>query len=154
MVAYDGSEMDDFREDSPDDLVMLEQDYRAEFVVAYAECLLWVGLDWTYDGADPTPLDENYTLDDIAMTAWNDIRSACADFIDANGADLLASGNSAEQSGHDFALTRNGHGTGFWDRCYNPELPEYAPLQHLADAARVYGESDLVVGDDGELYAE
>lgn len=38
-----------------------------------------------------------------------------------------------EQLGHDFCLTRNGHGAGFWDRGWG-HLGEY-----LSDVARTYG---------------
>ena len=50
------------------------------------------------------------------------------------------------QAGHDFWLTRNRHGAGFWDR----GLGERG--QRLTDAAHVYGESYLSIGDDGKVY--
>lgn len=41
-------------------------------------------------------------------------REDCDAFCDANAADLA--GLDAEVCGHDFYLTRNRHGAGFWDR--------------------------------------
>jgi hypothetical protein len=58
---------------------------------------------------------------------------------------------SANGAGHDFWLTRNGHGAGFWDRNYNPS-PLYYACQNLSGAAKAWGEASLYVGDDGLLY--
>lgn len=74
------------------------------------------------------------------------MRETCADFIDANIEDLA--GIDPEQAGHDFWLTRNRHGDGFWDR----GLGERG--ERLSDAARVYSSVDLYVGDDGLIYGE
>ena len=54
---------------------------------------------------------------------------------------------AAQLGGHDFWLTRNGHGAGFWDR--SDCLPEDAG-ERLTDAAEKYGEVDLTV-DDGVI---
>jgi hypothetical protein len=52
------------------------------------------------------------------------------------------------RAGHDFWLTRCGHGAGFWDG----DWPEpYATM--LTDAAKAFGEVDLYVGDDGMIYS-
>jgi hypothetical protein len=66
--------------------------------------------------------------------------SDCADFQEANATDLEAyyeiTGRDAESAGHDFYLTRCGHGAGFWDRGAGEAG------DRLADAARVYGNVD------------
>ena len=50
--------------------------------------------------------------------------------------------------GHDFWLTRNEHGAGFWDK---PEL--YGDDgDRLSDIATSMGGKDLYVGDDGKLH--
>lgn len=54
-----------------------------------------------------------------------------------------------EGTGHDFWLTRNGHGCGFWDR--NDCLPADAG-QRLTAASEKCGEYYLYVGDDGIVY--
>jgi hypothetical protein len=105
-------------------------------VRAYAECLLWQGLDWmgmADDDANPEPLDANYSVDDLAPEAWRAIEADCRAFLAANVADLAEW--DAEQAGYDFCLTRNGHGTGFWDRGRGDAG------ERLSKAARVYGES-------------
>ena len=67
-------------------------------------------------------------------------------FIDANKDD--PEGIDAAQAGHDFWLTRNGHGAGFWDR----GLGERG--DRLTNAAHVYGACDLYLGDDGFVYVQ
>jgi len=121
------------------------------FTAGYLECLLWQGLDWSdMDESDnPTPLDENHGIDDIALEALAAIGAECAEFVEANRADLES---AAEQRpgwdwlGHDFCLTRNGHGAGFWDR----GLGELG--QRLTEASHPYGESGEYVADDGLIY--
>lgn len=50
---------------------------------------------------------------------------------------------------HDFILTRNGHGTGFWDsgRWVKPWG------DRLTELAKTFGEIFCEVGDDGLIYA-
>jgi hypothetical protein len=47
--------------------------------------------------------------------------------------------------GHDFWLTRNGHGAGFWDRGLG-ELGDF-----LTKMSKPFGEATLYVSDDGEV---
>jgi hypothetical protein len=51
-----------------------------------------------------------------------------------------------DYAGHDFWLTRNHHGCGFWDRGLG-ELGD-----QLTKASQQFDEIDLYVGDDGKLY--
>ena len=51
------------------------------------------------------------------------------------------------RAGHDFWLTRNGHGAGFWDGDW-PEPHASA----LNDAAKAFGEAETYLGDDGKVY--
>ena len=55
-------------------------------------------------------------------------------------------GMDAEQIGHDFWLTRNGHGAGFWDRGLG-ERGDWLTAQ-----CKPYGEADVYVGDDGSVH--
>lgn len=131
-----------------------------EFLQAYVTCLLW---SETVDDIDAEPdeygerpaipADYRYGPDDIAPEAMNEIRDDCAGFVRSHGALLLTMGErtgedytAALDGGHNFCLSRNGHGTGFWDRGLG-ELGE-----ELHSAAKVYGTQGLYVGDDGLLY--
>ena len=49
---------------------------------------------------------------------------------------------SAELAGHDFALTRNGHGVGFWDR----GLGEMGDM--LTEECKPYGEHRVIIDVD------
>ncbi len=113
------------------------------FLTAYIECALWSSTDnSTESGGEP--LDENYGPDDLAPATLAEFKSDCEAFQEANAADLADL--DPEQSGHDFWLTRNGHGAGFWDRGLG-ELGE-----RLSKASKVYGSVDLMVGSDGLIH--
>ena len=111
------------------------------FLDAYIECALWSSTD-----DDGEPLDSQYGPEDIAPESLQQMRDDCEAFQRDN-AYLLLNAGIPPQNGHDFWLTRNGHGAGFWDRGY-PEVLG----RKLTDAAHAYGESNLYVGDDGRLY--
>ena len=78
------------------------------------------------------------------------MKRECAEF-QATHATLLSEAYrdryDASSAGHDFWLTRNHHGAGFWDR----GLGEVG--RKLTEAAHVYGDYDLYVGDDGKVRA-
>jgi len=54
---------------------------------------------------------------------------------------------STTRQAHDFWLTRNGHGAGFWDGDYPKELGN-----KLTEAAHSFGSCDIYIGDDGKFY--
>jgi hypothetical protein len=125
--------------------ILMELD---EFTKGYIVCALWSTTDHsTESGGDP--LDQNYDEDDIATESLAEIIETCKDFQQAN-AELLnqyvEKGRSMDHAGHDFWLSRCGHGTGFWDRGFG-EVGD-----KLDNAAEVYSGCDITVGDDGKLY--
>lgn len=117
-----------------------------DFLAGYIECALWADAPINDDGEhdDNAPEPAGAELD--RMTA-----EAGAWFI-ANRADIDAaadcSGYSYARAGHDYWLTRNGHGAGFWDR---DELPGDVAARLTAAAERA-GTVYLYVGDDGNTY--
>ncbi len=82
------------------------------FTKAYLACAIWAG------GEDGN-LDE-FSIHDFTESALRDAARDCARFQEANAGPLEAASNEHdyedEQAGHDFFLTRNHHGAGFWDR--------------------------------------
>lgn len=120
------------------------------FLSAYVTCALW-----SSTGEDSEPLDKEHDESDIAPVALFEMASDCADFRESNRALLaryveeLAANEWSydERQGHDFWLTRNGHGAGFWDRGLPDNLGDA-----LTDAAKAYGSQDIYKGDDGKLY--
>jgi hypothetical protein len=111
------------------------------FISAYIACALWSSTD----GDTGDMLDAIYTADDISPDAMAMIRDECEAFIAANTADLKDM--DPAQAGHDFWLTRNGHGAGFWDRGLGQKGAR------LTEACRPWGSCDLYVGDDGLVHA-
>lgn len=115
------------------------------FARAYVECALWSSTE--DDGA---PLDDRFYVSDFAPEALERAAADCAAFQAASAADLDLFygeyGYDLEQAGHDFWLTRNGHGAGFWDRGTG-DVGE-----RLTEACRPFGECYVYVSDDGRLY--
>lgn len=108
------------------------------FLKSYIETALWSSTD-----EDGHPLDDNYGEEDIAPGALATMEADC-DRFQSEYAELLASlGSSA---GHNFWLTRNWHGAGFWD------LGLGAIGEALSEAAKLEGSCDLYIGDDGLIY--
>ena len=114
-----------------------------KFLQAYIECALWSSND-NVDDSGGEPLDANYDASDLADDCLEAFKRDCADFQEANAEDLID--YDLEQAGHDFWLTRNGHGAGFWDRGMG-ELG-----QRLSKASKVYGSVDLYVGNDRKVH--
>jgi len=125
-----------------------------EFTRAYVEAALWSTSDES-DESGGDPMDDNYDAWDIDGETLAGMAADCAKFQAENAADLALYDSpqwtAAELGGHDFWLTRNGHGCGFWDR--NGILPEDAG-ERLTAAAEKYGEVYLYVGDDGLIYGD
>lgn len=124
---------------------------------AYVTCALWSSLDWREeDGPEfasdqPNHFDAWATVDDIALDALAEMRADVEAFIAEADAIPGSDWWSDEQMGHDFWLTRNHHGAGFWDRHFN-DSPEAKAGDALTSAADVYGSCDLYTGDDGRVY--
>jgi hypothetical protein len=76
---------------------------------AYVECALWSSVDDNEKAMDSL----DYPL---AKSAQIIMRRDCIDFVESNRSLLIDSDLTADQIGHDFWLTRNHHGAGFWDR--------------------------------------
>ena len=114
------------------------------FTEGYIEAALWSSTD-----DEGEPLDEDYGIDDIAPSTFSDMVIDCDDFQESNDElldDAYGDGISPSKAGHDFWLTRNGHGAGFWDGDYPDDGKE------LTANSKAYGGIDLYVGDDGLIY--
>lgn len=125
-----------------------------DIVDGYLEAQLWAGLDADrYDdyGNSPT-LDENYDRDDLSPEYVAAVTEELTEVVAQhplavrmylnNRSFDLSHGSVSSYFGHDFYLTREGHGTGFWDR-YLGDLGRY-----LTDIAKSYGEASYLY-DDG-----
>lgn len=123
------------------------------FTRAYIITALWSSTD---DNDDP--LDEDHDWRDIHPDTLAAMRQDCAQFQELYGDTIRSAIATGEvkcgpdfdewgRAGHDFWLTRCGHGAGFWDG----DWPE-PQGEHLSDAAGKCGNIDLYVGDDGKIH--
>lgn len=110
-----------------------------EFTQAYVEALFF-----TSTGSRDDEDLEHASFDELAPKTLAKIIHDCALFQKDN--EHLCSGDWSG-AGHDFWLTRNHHGAGFWDGDW--EEPEATAL---TDASHGYRSIDLYRGDDGRLY--
>jgi len=115
-----------------------------EFTKAYIKCALWSSNDDSDEETGGEPLDENYTVDDFDEESLRSIMVDCKKFQHVWGKFIRH--ESRAKAGHDFWLTRNHHGAGFWDG----EWPETGDI--LSRASDSFGASDIYVGDDYKLY--
>lgn len=114
-----------------------------EFLTAYRECALWASTD-----DEGQPLDDEFDVLDFAPEAIIQTETDARDFYDANRDDIDAH-MTAAQAGHDFWLTRNHHGAGFWGRGLPADVSK-----RLTRNSHAYGSCDLYVGDDGLVYVQ
>ena len=126
------------------------------FFDAYVEAALWSSTDNSRpDGGDP--LDQHFVPADIDAETREKMRADCQRFQEEN-ADLLTryyselptkAWKGEAQAGHDFWLSRYGHGRGFLDRAVSHEV-----IDALQAKAEAYGQYDLYIGDDGKIYGQ
>jgi hypothetical protein len=127
----------------------------SDFLAGYVECALFSTNDESNEQGG-NPLDDNYTADDISDETLTRMAADCARFqtecaddlaaVDGDLAAMPRDGSSSDSmAGHLFWLTRNGHGTGYWDR----DLGDAG--ERLTAACERFGEVYLSVGDDGTI---
>ena len=114
------------------------------FTRSYIEAALWSSTDEA-DERGGEPLDANYGPADFAPETLAAIKKDCEAFQRDHAEEI---GGDPERAGHDFWLTRCGHGCGFWDGDWREDIG-----QRLTEASHAYGSVDLYVGDDALIYA-
>lgn len=126
---------------------------RDEMYKAYVYCLLWSSTECDEDGQELWSYDGMFTGDDIAPLAAAQVVADIEGFVELiGGADVIAAldygkrgqiWSNFDLAGHDFCLTRNGHGTGFWDR----GLGDIGNV--LTIWAQTFGSQSPYASDDG-----
>lgn len=125
------------------------------FSASYIETALWSSTD-----EEGTNLDSSKYADvKFSQEAIERIQVDCVRFQDAanpligafkretDGSILNSINLSKNRVAHDFWLTRNRHGAGFWDGDYPEPL-----AKQLTDLAHSFDECDIYVGDDGRFH--
>jgi len=115
-----------------------------EMLGGYLDALLWSTNDES-DEAGGVPMDRDHTIADFTPEAVAKARSDIELFVLLADADMASTEANGSQHGHDFWLTRNHHGAGFWDRGYGEVGTRLTALAHL------FGEVNAYVGDDGTI---
>ena len=115
-----------------------------QFVSGYLDCALWAETangvpEDTGDGTFDTSF-ECYGLDrsDIAPEAMRRALYDCAVWFHENLEAMRETTGSYEQHGHDYWLTRNGHGAGFRDRGYGKLGDTLTEAAHTAGSVDLY----------------
>jgi len=135
------------------------------FTRGYIECMFFTTCEIgttreTHDPETQSELPGDCGFDDLSPGALEVIKSDCAvfqrkAFIQLHHAQERE-GYSLERAGHDFWLTRNGHGAGFWDRKeLKFKVSEYDTQRvsdTLSDVAKWFGEVNPGLGDDDLVY--
>ncbi|AGM13667.1 hypothetical protein PBI_PHAUX_134 [Mycobacterium phage Phaux] len=127
-------------------------------VEGYLEAQLWAGLDYRAEGEEPVTYDENYSRADIAPEYVAAVHEELTEVVAQHPLAVRMYLNAREYDpgqgtvsayfGHDFYLTREHHGAGFWD-CGLGELGDY--LTKVADS---YGAAtELWDNGNGRLVA-
>lgn len=114
------------------------------FTKAYIDAALWSSMDESTESGG-YPMDKNYGMNDIDQETLEKMAQDCYDFQIENK-DYIPFKREID-AGHNFWLTRNGHGANFNDG----DWPERAAYR-LSKSAESYGEFNLYVGDDGKIH--
>lgn len=119
------------------------------FTRAYIEAAFWTSEEQLAE-SDPQARQEfEFGFDTLAPETLAQIVADCTGFQEQCAPWWLDYDGTDEQAGHDFWLTRNRHGAGFWDRAAGMYRDNGAGL---TEAALARGEVCLYVGDDGKVY--
>ena len=101
---------------------------------------------WSSNDDDGNPLDDNYGINDCSKKVKSEAKKDLTKFYQK--AKSILEDKDSNYDGdwrHDFWLTRNGHGAGFWD----DGGEDGDKLSKITDK---FGEVSLYVGDDGEIH--
>jgi hypothetical protein len=118
-----------------------------EFIQGYVSAIFWTECN------SDNPELEHITFGDLASETLITILADCYAF-QAVAKELLERAYECGtyppcRAGLDFWLTRNGHGTGFWD---HGALEADSLGDRLSAHAKRMGECDVYAGDDGKVY--
>ncbi len=120
---------------------MFDFDYET-FIQSYLETAAWAACLTDAEGNEINGEDYEFSPEAILYLT----RQALA-FLSTPGV-LEALAGREDQGGHDFWLTSNHHGAGFWDGDWEEEAGEF-----LTKASRPYA-TDLYCGDDDLIHID
>lgn len=114
------------------------------FIIHYVQAMLWSSID-----DKENPLEDNYSIDDLAPETMERIKKDCESFLNRAESLIpnLLDDYDIPSIAHDFWLTRCGHGTGFWDGDYKDPA-----VTNLTELAKEFGNLDPYVGYNELIY--
>ena len=103
-----------------------------------------------------TPLDDHFEIGDFDAESLQKAEDDCNGFfdrMDMNGLSDAASECADDDTiVHDFWLTRNGHGAGFWDGDYDGHEENLG--DNLTELSKDFAGQHVLVNEDGSLSLE
>lgn len=111
-----------------------------DFTRAYIEAMLWS----TIDEKTGNFFENNYGASDFTFEAMTDIIEECQ-WFQKTYAEHIA--GQEKMAGHDFWLTREGHGSGYWDGDW-----EDPAGTELYEACKPFNANAMVWEENGNLH--
>jgi hypothetical protein len=117
-----------------------------DFTRGYLECAEWCGLEEEGKEALELSVSPKWSQESLIEAVRE-----CREFQLRNAGYLTESGLDPSQAGHDFWLTRNRHGAGFWDECgAGTGILIRAALRELTEESHMYGERSVAFDESEE----
>jgi hypothetical protein len=104
----------------------------------YVRTALWAETDFDTEA----PFDANYSIEDLSPETEAQFKHDLEEFFTAAEHEIQ---DLYVDAAHDFWLTRNRHGAGFWDG-------DWEEGEKLTEKAHQFSECTLYVGDDKLIY--
>lgn len=114
------------------------------FFHSFIETALWSSSDSNSD-SDSSLEYQNYSIDDIDSNCLEILKTDCQLFFNDNYSKIK---DNLSKAGHDFWLTSNHHGAGFWDGDWEKEIGN-----ELTKESHKYSERNFYV-IDGVIYCD
>lgn len=137
------------------------------FLRQYIETALWSTLDTSRDDegnvitdgewdGNNAHLDDTYSFEHLSDRLREHMQSECEAFVNANREDIEyvianLTGYDETDAAHDFWLTREHHGAGFWDRYHGRDDDLRAALNRLTEASQAFGSGSDDLWPNGDV---
>ena len=114
------------------------------FFHSFIETALWCSSDINSD-SDTSLQNQGYTIDDIDPCNLESLKTDCQLFFDENYSKIQT---NISLAGHDFWLTSNRHGAGFWDGDWEEKIGK-----ELTEDSHKFSEHTFYV-NEGVVYCD
>lgn len=108
----------------------------------YIKTALWAETD-----DEGIPLDDEYEFGDVHEDSLKAAQKDIDKFLEEIDKRNISTDGKNVHIIHDFWLTRNGHGAGFWDG-------DYDDGDRLTELSKEFGSSIIYIGDDDLIHLD